>query len=477
MKASALIKEIGITDTKKAVYFEKRYEDLKKRGFTNENIIKALIKSEYEGRFSAVKRSHAGMYDKMNYMCRCYMDRTARMALFYDFIPDTDILRHSILCLYEMSPVMHSKFVDNHIAPYWKTADYTADEVFRTEEVEDLKKAEYDFLTPSLPSDTHIQAPIALFTKGNECVFCLKWNHMVMDGVGCGTFVMDIMANYVRFKNGDYSKPHYKTGSRHYKKVYEDMPKEMAKKAKMQFGNSSPREKKTLPFTPVGKDDRNLLIEKEVPSEIFEAARLKAKSEGATANDVITAAFARAFYKISGTDENEDVVVSCAVDLRRHIKDLSTVGYTNHAAFMPCVFPKMGKDMSESVQIARESTKKAKEDEFMGLHGLPLLNIAYNTMIYAQAELVIKLFYNNANLAISNVGTIAGALYCFDGHKPLAAFGSGGAKKKPCGFITTQSIGGRLNLIMSLQGNDEDDKMVRRFFDMIEKELCAYAFA
>lgn len=477
MNISAFIKELGITDAKKVSYFEKRYEALKRRGFTNENIIKALIKSECEGKFSAVKRSHAGMYDKMNYMCRFYMDRTARMALFYDFIPDIDVLRHSVLCLYEMSPVMHSKFVDNHIAPYWKTADYTADEIFHTEEVEDLKKAEYDFLTPSIPVNAYVQAPVALFTKGNECVFCLKWNHMVMDGVGCGTFVMDIMTNYVRFKNGDFSRLDYKTGSRHYKMVYRDMPKEMAKKAKKQFGNSSPKEKKSLPFTPVSKNDRNLLIEKEVPAEIFEKARLKGKEEGVTANDVITAAFARAFYKISETDENEEVVVSCAVDLRRHIKDLSTVGYTNHAAFMPCVFPKMGKDMAESVQIARESTRKAKEDEFMGLHGLPLLNIAYNTMVYAQAELVIKLFYNNANLAISNVGTIAGPLYCFDGHKPLAAFGSGGAKKKPCGFITTQSIGGRLNIIMAVQGNDEDENMVNRFFDMIEKELETYAQA
>ena len=474
MKAWDIIKELGITDEKKVSYFEKRYEALKKRGFTNESIIKALIKSEYEGRFTAAKRSRAGMYDKMNYMCRCYMDRTARTALFYDFIPDVDLLRHSILCLYEMSPVMHSKFVDNHIAPYWKTEDYTADEVFYTEEVEDLKKAEYDFLTPTIPLDAHIQAPLALFTKDGECVFCIKWNHMIMDGVGGGTFIMDIMQNYVRFKNGNFSSLDYKTGSRDYSKVYEDMPKETAKKAKMQFGNSSPREKKTLPFTPIGKDDRNLLIEKEVPAEIFEKARLKGKNEGVTANDVITAAFARAFYKISGTDENENVVVSCAVDLRRHIKDLSTVGYTNHAAFMPCVFPKMGKDMTESVQIARESTRKAKEDEFMGLHGLPLLNIAYNTMVYAQAELVIKLFYNNANLAISNVGTIAGELYCFDGHKPLSAFGSGGAKKKPCGFVTVQSIGGRLNIIMAVQGNDEDEKMVRKFFDIIEQELRDY---
>lgn len=475
MEVSEVINTLNLSDEKEIEHYKKRYEALKNRGFTNANVIISLLKSEVNSKFILKDKLYAGMYDKMNYMCRFYMDRTARMALFYDFIPDTDALLHSVLCLYEMSPIMHSKFIDNSFCPYWKVQNYKAQEVFFTREVDDLKRAEYDFLVSSLPSDTHIQAPIALFTCKDKCVFCLKWSHMVMDGVGCGQFVMDIMANYARFVKGDYSNLDYRTGSRHYKKVYADMSKKTAFRAKMQFANFSPKEKKALPFTPVSADDRNLLIEKEIPKKIFEKARLKGKSQGATANDVITAAFARAFYKITNTPENEKLTVSCAVDLRRHIKDINSIGYTNHAAFMLCSFTSMGKSMEESVKQASESTKEAKKDEFLGLHGLPLLEIAYRTMIYAQAEPIIKLFYNNANLAISNVGTIGGNLYLFDGHKPYAAFGSGGAKKKPCGFITTQSIGGRLNLIMSLIGNDEDKKMVEHFFDLMEEEMKEYA--
>ena len=177
---------------------------------------------------------------------------------------------------------------------------------------------------------------------------------------------------------------------------------------------------------------------------------------------------------IAKLDPKEKLHVSCAVDLRRYLKDINSIGYTNHTTFMLCSVDSMGETMDDTVKMARDSTNKAKTDEFLGLHGLPLLNIAYKTMVYAQAELVVKLFYNNANLAISNVGTIAGRLYVMDGHAPLAAFGSGGAKRKPSGFTTTQSIGGRLNLIMAVIGNDEDEKMVIRFFDMIEEEMKEY---
>lgn len=459
---------------KKREYYLKRKETLLKRGITKEEFVLELIKKEIDGKIGGEKRLPAGMYDKMNYMCRVYMDRTARMSLTYDFVPETESLKNSLLCLFECSAVMHSRFVDNHINPYWKVCDYNIDDIFETREVENLKESQYEFLKKPISIDSHVQCFMALYTKGDSSILCFKFNHMVMDGVGCGQFIMDIIFNYERFIKEDYSNIDYRTGPRRYTRIYEDMPKEKAKKAKKQFANSSPREKHSLPYTPSSKDDRTLLIEKEIPAEIFEKARLKGKEQGATANDVIAAAYIRAFYKIAKLDPKEKLHVSCAVDLRRYLKDINSIGYTNHTTFMLCSVDSMGETMDDTVKMARDSTNKAKTDEFLGLHGLPLLNIAYKTMVYAQAELVVKLFYNNANLAISNVGTIAGRLYVMDGHAPLAAFGSGGAKRKPSGFTTTQSIGGRLNLIMAVIGNDEDEKMVIRFFDMIEEEMKEY---
>lgn len=52
----------------------------------------------------------------------------------------------------------------------------------------------------------------------------------------------------------------------------------------------------------------------------------------------------------------------------------------------------MGEDLKDTLSIVSAKTKELKEDEFMGLHGLPLLNIGYKTMIYLQAEPVVKLF-------------------------------------------------------------------------------------
>ena len=126
---------------------------------------------------------------------------------------------------------------------------------------------------------------------------------------------------------------------------------------------------------------------------------------------MLLASYIDAFAKISGVSENEKISVSCAVDLRRHMKSTENIGYTNHVSFAHCLLEKRGKDVRETLGFVSDRMKEIKEDEFMGLHGLPLLNIAYKTMIYFQAEKVVGLFYNNPVFSVSNVGVIVPELF------------------------------------------------------------------
>ena len=83
------------------------------------------------------------------------------------------------------------------------------------------------------------------------------------------------------------------------------------------------------------KTDKNMIIRKKISKEIFEKSRLKAKEYGATANDLIIAAYIRAFYDVSGCEATESAGISCAVDLRRYMKHPENIGYTNHVSFVP----------------------------------------------------------------------------------------------------------------------------------------------
>lgn len=421
------------------------------------------------------KKLKAEMYDKVNFMCRRYMDRIARFRLDYDFVPDEEAFTKALTALYEASPVFHSRFVNNPITPYWLVSDYKIEDSLTFSEVENIDKASCDFLIQGVDIKDNTQMKIAVFHKGGRCAVCFRWNHMLIDGGGYKQFARDLFRAYDEIAETNNCTVSFLTGSRAYTEVYSDMDKATKKKAKSQILGNSAHEKKTLPFTKKCGKERNILIFKKIDAEIFNSAAAKGKALGATANDVLVAAYIRSAYRLIGCDKDEKISVSCAVDLRRYMKNPDRIGYTNHTTFMPCTIEGIGETMAETVKKVAECNKKNKEDPFLGLHGLPLLNFAYKAMIYAQAEPTVTLFYANANLALSNVGKVDKKLFSLDGNEPTDAFVAGGAKVKPCAAVNALTLDGRLTLSMTIQGTDEDKAMVERFFEGMEEELCGFA--
>ena len=417
------------------------------------------------------KRLKAEMYDKVNFMCRCYMDRIARFRLDYDFVPDEKAFGTALSALYEASLVFHSRFVNNPISPYWLVCDYKITDSLTFEETKDIEKSSYDFLVRGIDIKENTQMKIAVFHNNGRCAICFRWNHMLIDGGGFKQFARDLFGAYNEIIEKGTCKGNFLAGSRAYTEVYADFDKKKKKKAKAQIPGNSAHEKKTLPFSKKNGEEKNILIFKKIDEDTFTRAAAKGKQLGATANDVLVAAYIRSAYKLIGCSEDEKMSVSCAVDLRRHMKNPDRIGYTNHTTFMPCTVNKMGKTMADTVMAVAECNKKNKNDPFLGLHGLPLLNFAYKAMTYIQAEPTVRLFYTNANLALSNVGRVDKKLFSLDGNEPTDALVAGGAKVKPCAAVNALTLDGRLTLSMTIQGTDEDKRMVESFFDEMEAQL------
>lgn len=414
------------------------------------------------------------MYDKVNFMCRRYMDRIARFRLDYDFVPDEVAFTKALCALYDASPVFHSRFINNPISPYWLVSDYNIPDSLTFLETDNIEKSAYDFLIKGVEIKDSTQMKIAVFHKDGRSAVCFRWNHMLFDGGGFKQFARDLFSAYDDFAKEGKSRVKFLDGPRGYAEVYADMDKATKKKAKSQILGNSAHEKKTLPFTKKSDEDRNILIFRKIDAEVFTKAAARGKQLGATANDVLVAAYIRSAYKLIGCDKNEKISVSCAVDLRRHMKNPDRIGYTNHTTFMPCTIDGIGDTMADTIKKVAECNSKNKADPFLGLHGLPLLNFAYKAMIYAQAEPTVALFYANANLALSNVGKVDKKLFSLGSHEPVDAFVAGGAKVKPCAAVNALTLDGRLTLSMTIQGTDEDKAMVERFFEGMEEELRSF---
>ena len=419
------------------------------------------------------RKLNAELWDKMHYLFRDYNDRMVHVELHYDFEINIEALKTVLICFFEKAPVLHSSFTDNHIHPYWTVKDYDIDDILTVKEVSE-EKLDFEineFLVQYIPPDADIQMKVAVFNYGGKSALCLVENHMCMDGGDLKYFMKALCKNYNDYVENKISPIDLRTGTRSYEAVYEDFTAGERKMAKNLYKNINTPDKHGFPLTPDNIRDKSFIARRKLSAEKFDEIRAAGKKRGATINDMLLTSYFYSLYELANFDSKDSVSISCAIDLRRHIKDNSDQGVTNQTAWMQCKVPERGKDIFETLEYVIRSSNQFKQDRFMGLHGLPLLSLGYKIMPHAASEEIIKVGYANPLLAMSNIGILEVDKLALEGHEPTDGFMSGAVKYKPYVLLSATSMRKELTLSMCVRGNEEDKKIVEHFFDLLEKNL------
>ncbi len=419
----------------------------------------------------------AELWDKMHYLFRDFNDRMVHLELCYDFVPDIDALKKVIICFFEKAPVFHSSFSDNFLSPYWTVHDYDMDEVLTVEYTDEPQKRADEFLVQYIPPESELQMKFALFVSGEKSILCIVENHMCMDGGDFKYFIKSLCGAYTRLVEEGESPVNLRTGTRSFDKVYDDYGYVEKRMAKNLYKNVCAKDTHRFPLTPVSIRDEPFIVRRKIDSDTFLRLKAVGKKRGATVNDMLLASYFFSLYELAGFNENESVTVSCAVDLRRHIHDLSDEGMTNHTAFMQCSVPRRGRDIFETLDFAVQSSEKFKNDKFMGLYGLPLLNLGYSILPHALSEEIIKIGYSNPLIAMSNIGILDCAALALCGHEPTDGFMTGAVKYKPYALLSATTMRNVVTLSMCVKGNAKDRAITEKFFDIMEKNINTLAAA
>ncbi|MGN0523308.1 MAG: hypothetical protein ACI4IG_03440 [Eubacterium sp.] len=419
------------------------------------------------------RKLNAELWDKMHYLFRDYNDRMVHAELHYDFEIDLEALKTVLICMFEKAPVLHSSFTDNRISPYWTVEDYNIDQVVRAYNVDEAEVHDRinDFLVQYIPPEAKLQMQVAVFYYNGKSALCIVENHMCMDGGDFKYFLKTLCNNYNEYVEKHISPLELKTGSRAYTQVYEDFSAAEKKMAKNLYKNINSFDEHGFPFTPDNLKDKAFIARRKLSAETFEQLRASGKKRGATINDMLLTAFFCSIYELAGFNRYEGFSISCAIDLRRHIKNSDENGITNHTAWMQCKVPQRGKDIFETLDYVIRSSNQFKKDRFMGLHGLPLLSFGYKILPLAASEEIIKIGYANPLLAMSNIGILEVDKLALSGHEPIDGFMSGAVKYKPYALLSATSMRKEITLSMCVRGNEEDEKIVERFFDLMEESI------
>ena len=417
------------------------------------------------------RRLTAELWDKMHYLFRDFNDRMVHVELNYDFIPDIEALKTVIICAFEKVPVLHSKFVDTKLSTHWEVKPYDIDDVFSVSYPENVQDAVDEFLTQYIAPNADIQMKIALFIKDGKSTLCMVENHMCMDGGDLKYFLQAFCENYSKYVTDGISPIEFRTGSRSYDDVYSGFSKTEAGVAQRLFKNINAKDNHKFPLTPNNIRDKSFIARKKFSEETLARLKFKGKELGATINELLLASYFYSVYELAGYPKTDKVMISNAIDLRRHMNNVEDKGFTNHTSWMQCAIPERGRDIFETIQYVVRSSNKFKKDKFMGLYGLPLLNFGYNILPHAASEEIIKIGYSNPLMAMSNIGVLKGEHFALAGHEPTDAFMSGAVKYKPFVLLTATTYRNVITLSMCVRGNEEDKKIVNDFFSLMEKNV------
>ncbi|MCR4925817.1 MAG: hypothetical protein K5917_05970 [Clostridiales bacterium] len=415
----------------------------------------------------------AELWDKMHYLFRDFNDRMVHVELHYDYKINVDALKTVLICFFEKAPVLHSSFTDNHINPYWTVMPYHIDDVVSVIETtqEKLDADINTFLTQYIPPESYIQMKVAVFNHDDKSTLCIVENHMCMDGGDFKYFIKALCKNYNDYIEKGISPIDLRQGSRSYEEVYEDFSPTEQRMARSLYKNICSKDTHAFPLTPDNIRDFSFIARRKISPDKFLKIKSAGKKHSATINDMLVAAYFYSLYELAGFDASESVTISCAIDLRRHIKDVSDIGVTNHTSWMQCNIPELGRDIWQTLQYVVHSANRFKKDKFMGLYGLPLLSLGYKILPYAASEEVIKIGYSNPLIAMSNIGILEVDKLALEGHEPTDGFMSGAVKYKPYVLLSATSLRNELTLSMCVRGNEEDKKIVNHFFDLMEKNI------
>ena len=421
----------------------------------------------------------AGGGERGQFILREFNDNTVRFVLNYPGIVDVEILRKAVKAVVESVDVLHGTFFTEGIGAHWKLNENVDESNYFLYVQTDGDPAPTANSLSLMPvySEDKVQIHCTLVQSENASCVVVRMSHLVVDG-GDGKYLLGKLAEAYNLiaETGNADALQIKNGSRAPEKVYDKVSKEDMKKLQ----KSSPSSSDVRSFYPYPTEEpgRNRLVLAKLPGDVMNAARKKAKSVGASVNDMMIAATYHAYAKMEGIDAAAPMCMNSTMDLRRHCVDGESEGLCNMSgSFMTLLEKGVQQSFSETLAIVAEQTAKVKENPLAGLEGMPIVHaLARNVPIGLLLEIMGKV-YGTAPVGITNLGNLKCADFALGGIVPNGGIFGGPLKKKPGMQISVISFDGECVLTVAAQCTDADAVVLQQTLNDMAAEITAYAKA
>lgn len=418
-------------------------------------------------------RISAGAGERVQYLAHKYNDTTIRFVLRYPGFLDPDILCAATGAVIGNVDVLHSSFVANSQTCHWRVnKDYPMSDYFAVAQCDGdpMKVAAYLAMEPVGHKD-NCQFHVTLVQGGESSAVVVRISHLVVDGSD-GKYLINKLAEGYRIieEKRDIEELVVKDGSRSAMNAYHELSiREISTLTKTPFSGI----KTDYPFVDPKAHGPLRLLRCTIPAELLGKARLKARSVGASVNDLLLTACYRSY---AGTTGREGTMsISGMMDLRQHCKNGDSEGLANMSGGLSTTLNyERSSSFSENLAEIARQTRAGKNDPLAGLSGIPLLHTATRTMPLWLLLQAANIVYASMSLSLTNLGNVPCEPLTMGGMKPTEGFFGGPLKRKPSVQVGAASFDGTAELTILGDFMTEDLESLQAFLSGIRREIESY---
>lgn len=421
------------------------------------------------------KIKFAGGGERAQYLTHKGNDTTIRFVVDYPGLVDPDALCQAAKAVVESVDILHSTFFIDGTSAYWmvnQEVDQT--HYFRyihTDGDPAVTARSLSVFPVYHEGKAQLHCTLVQSAAASSIVVCIS--HLCVDG-GDGKYLLGkLVEAYNRIlTSGSAEGLVVKDGSRAPEQVYETLDLKDAKgllKTPLSGASSA------YPY-PTEAPGRCRMVFTQIPREIMDAARKRAKAGGATANDLLLAACYQAYGELPEIDASAPVSISSMMDLRRHCKGGESEGLCNMSGAMPTALENgVPTSFAECLECITRQTTAAKDDPTAGLGGLPILHLASRGLPMWVLLMVMGKAYGHMPVGLTNLGNLRCQALALGPLIPTGGVFGGPLKRKPGMQVSIISFDGTCTLAVYGQYTDEDAAHLTRFLEAMAEKLEAYA--
>jgi NRPS condensation-like uncharacterized protein len=329
-------------------------------------------------------------------------------------------------------------------------------------------------LTPAMLSDLDLSAGpqlrVFLFRGEAGDSLCFLSSHLAFDGTSLKRYAYLLAKLYSALLSGtgEDAAEGYSL-DRGFFQVLKTLP--FRKRLSLLIPPKNPEKSSLfLPFS--GMEKEQFIVLETIDETCFPIAAAEAKALGATVNDLVMTAYARALGKLLGLS---DIILPCPVSFLSKLPNPDKSAFFNLTGYYHFILHlEAGEDFAASLGKAtlRMEAEKKSLNSFKGPF---LLGKAYAWFPNPLAEKIVYKIAPPPIVSYTNIGIINGDDLAFGDVVPDEAYFVTTVKKAPSFQLTVSTYDDVLYLSSAFDGNESDRTLISRLLESVKNEISAFA--